>query len=170
MNNVSYKIAVKAMMYISAQGNISFLEDHGIMQEEWETLVQDRAWSKEQKSRCRTTLNQVIYGVMDEMNIPRIQLPAEMLAACIAVFIKPINGVTACCWMERTVSAIQLGMEEHDAVPCTASQLISLVIQLYRSTEHIQAISQFDVKTNRLITKYEEKESKQKKENKKESA
>jgi hypothetical protein len=67
---------------------------------------------------------------MDSLGVPRFQVPAEWIAACIAIFVAPINIQVACRFFEvsQTAEATGRGVDEVD--PCTAKQLFALVQQL----------------------------------------
>lgn len=74
-------------------------------------------------------MDAVMYGIMDEQGISRVELPAEHIAAVMYVTIMPINTYAACHWAERlTPPALQIALGEDDRTePITANRLYALV-------------------------------------------
>ena len=73
------------------------------------------------------TLDTFLYGMLDVLALPRISVPAEYVAATIAVTVDALNIMVACRWMEKVDAGAAYDLAEGtEAQPATARQLFAL--------------------------------------------
>ena len=78
------------------------------------------------------TLDTFLYGMLDVLALPRISVPAEYVAATIAVTVDALNIMVACRWMEKVDAGAAADLAEGtEAQPATARQLFALCTALY---------------------------------------
>lgn len=149
--SLTYEVAVRAMSMIVNQGRLNHLETIGLSNEDFKKVTSDVPWTGQDRNRVTAALNTLMSGVLDTAGVPRFALPAEWVAACIAVFVSPINVSLACCYVERPGSAAEIGSGEEEFEKCTAKQLFSLIVQFHGGIEHVQARLDFERKTKLRI-------------------
>lgn len=116
--------------YLSADFNAL-----GITPQDWGVLTQAQPWRRDQLNRVMRTLTAVNYGVLEVMNIPKIQVPAEFVACAIAATVHPGNQMVACQWhaFERVTGVPVDDLAERNPAgydPATPEQLFALVLKL----------------------------------------
>lgn len=131
-----------AAMQMIAQGGaemaLSFLN---ISAEDVALCKGATAWSTTDRPRVRRVLDAYLYGCVDALGLPRFELPAEYVAAIIAVFVHPCNYFAACTWITGAVSQEELLSGKSGKVPegfekVKPSQLFAIIIELQtKSTE-----------------------------------
>lgn len=145
--SLNYVIAKRAMSMIAQQGTLGHLDVIGLSSEDFDRVTGNRPWQGSERNQITVALNTLLSGVLDAAGRPRFSLPAEWVAAAIAVFVSPINIQLACDYVERpgTASDLGRGVEEFDR--CTARQLFALIVQFHGSKEHTEARRQFEKQT-----------------------
>lgn len=159
---MQYKVARGAMALIANQAKHGSLDTLGVSAEDFKKLSGDSPWMSTDRNRMNLVLSSLLSSTMDIIGVPRFQMPAEYIAAGIALFIAPINVQIACRFMERVPSAETLGrgLENSDIV--TASQLFALVCQLVADPATSHAVILFERNTSIRIENahiYGDKES-----------
>ena len=99
-----------------------------------------------------------MFGTMDVLGLPRIQIPAEFLAAGISMFVQPSNLMVACRWMEQNSQTAEAQGNPQGTVnreSIAAEQLFSLCLQLVNDEQVAVCRAQFETRTNQAITKAE---------------
>lgn len=162
---MQYKVARGAMSMISEQSLNGSIDTLGVSSEDFKKLSASVPWMATDRNRMMMILTSLLSSTMDIIGVPRFQLPAEYIAAGIALFVAPINVQTACRFMERTPTAEQLGrgVERGDVV--TAQQLFALTIQLIADPDTSHAVILFERNTGVRIENahmYSEDEEKSK--------
>ena len=75
-------------------------------------------------------MDSVLFGALDVLGLPRFELPAEYIAAWIALLVSPVNYETACVWYHGAQPVENLA-ETPEIAPIaegiTARQLFALV-------------------------------------------
>lgn len=153
--SLNYVVAKRAMAMIAAQGTMGHLDVIGLSREDFTRVTGAVPWLGTDRNRITVALNTLLSGVLDAAGVPRFALPAEWVAAAIAVFVSPINIHLACSYVERpgTASDLGRGVEEFDR--CTAQQLFALIVQFYGSDAHVEARRQFEAKTQLKLDQLE---------------
>ena len=91
------------------------------------------------------------------MGVARFELPAEYVAASIAMFVHPNNSMVACRLFERTVSSKDLSRGDKTK-PMEADKLFALVVELYSSSAATAGTNTAEPRTVvslDIITEYE---------------
>lgn len=135
--------------YSAALASIRLSAESGIMditKEDYEFLTGDTVWTAVDRSRARRCVEAAVYGALDYMGFPRIQVNAEYVAGVIACYVHPVNILTGCTIMagcEFTENIIN-GVE----MPLSAGQLFAHVIQVKAGNdEYINLCHDNQVKT-----------------------
>lgn len=120
------------------------LEALGITEEQLELTTQEAGWGYEQRNLVTRCLVALLHGTTEQLALPKINLPAEYVAACLVAVVHPANLHAACSWLSsdsRTGAPAQAMASGQDAGPTyenvSASQLMALcceAMQLDRTT------------------------------------
>jgi len=148
---MQYKVARGAMALIAHQCKNGDLDSMGVTLEDFKKLTSHTPWLAPDRNRMNQVFNSIMSGTMDVVGVPRFQMPAEYIAAGIAMFVAPINIHVACRFMERIPTAESLGRGLDQADMCTAQQLFSLVVQLVADPETSHAKVLFERNTQMRI-------------------
>ena len=68
----------------------------GIGAADWEVLKSADYWTRQQADTARSAIDKLLSHSLAASGLPPIQVPAEYVAACIAVVIAPCNWMAAC--------------------------------------------------------------------------
>jgi len=133
-SDISYEM-VKAAMSIIADGGSDGLLD--LTPEDWNILTGQTIWLARDRAAARRGLQAACFGTLDAIGMTPFELPAEFVAAAIAMFVSPCNLQIAanemCLQAKATVS--DLSSEKDEGLePMRASQLFALVCQAYGET------------------------------------
>lgn len=91
---------VRGALSVISNGNvIDAAQSCGCTESDWKLLTGSKVWIGVDRPRVKRLLDSLIYGVVDTLGLPRFELPAEYAAACIAMFVSPINYFPACSWV-----------------------------------------------------------------------
>lgn len=153
---MQYKVAQGNMSFLARQAKQGHLDNIGVSMDDFRKVTQDVPWLGVDRSRVNSTLNTLITSTVDIIGMSRFQLPAEYIAAGIAMFVAPINVNAACIWMERAPTSEDLGRGLDEPLSCTASQLFALVTQLLADPEHSSAKHLFEKNTSIAIGRSKE--------------
>lgn len=109
-----------------------------IMEADRERLSSDVPWTVSDRGRMTRALEQVLAGGTELAGLPPVVLPAEFVAAAIALCVHPVNHLVACAWCGEKLS---LQTEANGAVDgvvtpgvhevVTPRKLLALTIQAY---------------------------------------
>ena len=90
MFNIRYQAALSCVTIAAEQGYVDLDAD------EIDFIQTQRLWLATDRSRARRILETFVYGALDLQGLPRFPVPAEYLAACIALNVHPSNYMAAC--------------------------------------------------------------------------
>lgn len=147
MVSLNYQVARGAMSMIANQARIGHLDNIGISIEDFEKVNGQVPWMAVDRNRVTLALNTMLTSTLDVIGLPRFQLPAEYMAAGIALFVAPINVHSACRFIERPGSSESLGRGVDEPERCTAQQLFALIVQLVSDPERSAAKHMFERNT-----------------------
>lgn len=164
--SLNYTVAKRAMSMIANQGRFGHLDTIGISIDDFNKVIGDTPWLGSDRNRVTVALNTLLSGVLDAAGVERFNLPAEWVAAAIAVFVSPINIQLACRYVERPGGASDLGRGVDEFDRCSAQQLFALIVQFHGSNEWAEARQQFERNTKLKLDEMK-KESNMKEEKKK---
>ena len=109
-----------------------------LMEADRERLSSEVPWTVSDRGRMTRALEQVLAGGTELAGLPPVSLPAEFVAAAIALTVHPVNHLVACSWSGEKLS-LQTeanGYIEGQSTPCchevvTPRKLLALTIQAY---------------------------------------
>lgn len=107
-------------------------------QEKWELLSGGQPWTHETKDSAETYLRAIISGTLSMAGLPKIQIPAEVVATLINMFVHPVNWWCASNFFEKVQTALDMAQEnDHERV--TAKEVFAMC-QLINTTAHKKEI------------------------------
>lgn len=88
-----------ALTVLSNGSVVDAAQSCGCTESDWKLLTGSKVFIGVDRPRVKRLLDNIIYGVVDTLGLPRFELPAEYAAACIAMFVNPVNFFPACSWI-----------------------------------------------------------------------
>lgn len=141
------KGAMQALTEGTATGSLSAL---GLLSDDLKLVTGAIPWTAAERNIVTRTLDALQYGTMDLIGLPRFTIPAEYVAAAIAMFVHPTNIMVACRWLESGQnSANYLGDPSGSSTnteEIEASQLFALVIQTLNTVDAPLFRKQFETR------------------------
>lgn len=130
-----YAAAMGALEIIKTHANAATAISMGMTEKTYTDMTSAAPWIASQRADIRASLETLCHSSTEVMGLPRFELPAEYVAAVIAVFVHPCNIAVACSWME---GRLPRAMDLHgrgDSTPqgmehLTASQLFAMVLDI----------------------------------------
>ena len=80
----------------------------GISQSDFDAVTGPTLWVPSQRDTARKVLDTICFGAVDAVGLPRPEIPSEYVAAVIALFVNPINAMSACSLYNSTSPASHL--------------------------------------------------------------
>lgn len=150
---------IKGSMQALANGQaVGTLENLGLIAEDIKLVTGGTAWQNAERHRITKTLDALQYGTMDLIGLPRFTVPAEYVAAVIAMFVHPANIMVACRWMEsgqNSVSFMGDPSSTTNTEAISAGQLFALCLQSISQIDSQAFRKQFETRVNLAINKGE---------------
>lgn len=147
-NKVSFPVAINCMNLIKEGACNDAFESLGIIPEDFHLVTMSVPYVGADRHRVTHVLNSLIWGTLDVVGLPRIEVPTEFIASVISVFVSPGNLAVACRWMEAGAAAEDLAAGG-SLEPVTARQLFALCCQL--SSEAPAAAVRWEQRTGRAV-------------------
>ena len=97
-----FKIARANMGFIAESGRKGYLDSVGVSQEDYCLINGKKAWSSAEKNRVVQGINALLQGTVSLCGLAPFQLPAEFVAAGIAMWVDPVNIQAACRLMDAS--------------------------------------------------------------------
>lgn len=91
MHGSNYEVSRASLGFVAQQAKHGMLSGLGISKVDFDKLTGDSPWIPAERTRIGQLLQQLAWGSSDAMGLPRHELPAEVWAAVIALYIAPIN-------------------------------------------------------------------------------
>lgn len=152
---LQFNVACGSMSMIAQMGRQGYLSQIGITPDDFELVSGNVVWKGSDRNRVQQIINNLMFSTMDICGTPRFQIPAEYIAATIAMFVKPINMHVACRFFERASTADAMGRSLDDTETCTAQQLFALLVQLVADPTYSKARHLFERNTGLKIIEAE---------------
>lgn len=141
-------------MQVIADGGSDGLLD--LAPEDWRVLTSKSLWLAQERARARRGLQAACYGTLDAVGLTPFQLPAEFVAAAIAIFCNPCNYMIAChemCHQARS-SVTELASDYEEGLePMRPEKLFALCLQAYSDSENFR--NQFATRTTKKLEQRE---------------
>lgn len=147
-NKVSFPVAVNCMNLIKDGACNDAFEALAILPEDFELVCATVPYVGADRHRVTNVLTSLIWGTLDVVGLPRIEVPTEFIASVISVFVSPGNLAVACRWMEAGTAAETLAAGG-SLEPVTAQQLFALCCQL--ASEAPAAARRWEQRTGRAV-------------------
>ena len=144
-------VARGAMSLVGSMGKAGHLSSLGLTQTDFNKLTGEVPWLAVDRNKVSQTFHTLMNGTIDVLGIQRFEIPAEWIAANIAMYIAPINVHVACSFFSRTSTAEALGRGVTEPNPVSSAQLFALVVQLIASPEASSARELFERNTGIAI-------------------
>ena len=143
---IRYSVARGMLSAIRRGAYNGTLAPLGVSEEDFELATRDEVWTRNDRQSVVQTIEAVAHGGMDLLALPRLELPAEYLAAIIATIVRPVNFQIACRWLERGVTVAAEGIEDGSLEPVKANVLFVLTCELFGDEECTKARSVLEKK------------------------
>ena len=143
-------IARGCMVDIANGATPSDLASMGITETDYKKMTSFNSWQIADRVRVRSTIDALLGGSLDAAGMNRFELPVEYVAAVLRCFVKPVNMLKACKWLETSMQECEvLARDGAGTEPIRAAQLFALVCELgsQDQSEVDRAISAFEAKT-----------------------
>lgn len=153
---LSLQTAVGSMRLIARGAPGMAIDKLGVTEDDLALTTGDVPWTTSDRNRVRKTLDSFIYGVIEDLGLPRFELPAEYIAAVISTFVAPVNYFPACSWITARMSNEELSTGIKGTTPqgferVTPEQLFAIVVQLVNEADKTAAA--YAAKTQAVITR-----------------
>lgn len=157
---VSIEVARNCMILIRDGAASDAFEALGISSADFILVTGNSAWVGADRGRVSGVLTLLTHGVLDVLQLPRIEVPAEFVASVLSTFVSPGNLAVACRWMEAGPTADSLSVGGSiEAV--TAARLFAMCCQLANDGPGAQA--QWRKRTGRAVLEAVESSSEESK-------
>lgn len=147
-NKVSYSVARNCMTLIKDGGVNDAFESLGINPEDFDLVCSNVPFVGVDRNRVTSVLTSLIWGTLDVVGLPRIEVPTEFIASVLCVFVSAGNLAVACRFMESGSPAEDLAAGG-SLEPVTADQLFALCCQLW--SEAPAATAAWERRTGRAV-------------------
>jgi len=103
---------------------------YGLMQADFELLIQEEHWTPDDARRIRSILAAVIEVSLTIAGMPAVPLPGQYAAAVIAILVSPANRIVACMKVPETFDAVTASglHQDFEVRPMRPEQMIALVL------------------------------------------
>lgn len=149
---MNVNVALKCMSLLASQAQRDSLSIAGLTPEDFHKVVADIAWIGSDRQRITQHFEALLVGTIDALGLPRFRMPAEWIAAGIAMFVADVNIHTACKFFEKSPTVDELARgSEYDVA--TSSQLFALTLLLKSDPIRSSARALWDKKVGYALTK-----------------
>lgn len=154
---LNYKF-VRGCMQALAEGIALPGEMSPVMKENIKVVTSPKLWSVGNQAIIERTLEDLVYAPADMVNIERPQIPAEMWAGVIAMFVKPVNWYVASSWIcKKTIrtadSLSHPNGNQSDSEVVTSGKLNAQIMQAYSTGDAEEFCEQFNARVGLSVAK-----------------
>ena len=105
-------------------------KEFGIAETDWLLITQEEHWTPSQQRTARAVIAQVVEVALQVSGMPPVPLPAQYVAAVIAIVVAPANRLVAAMKAPDTFDAFQASglAQTVEVVPASREQMMSLVM------------------------------------------
>lgn len=146
-------LTARNCLHIVAKGGCDAVAAFGVAKPDFDLVTRREPWLGTDRERVVRVLNSLLFGSLDLLGLPRIQAPAEYIAAVLVTFVAPVNYQLACRFFEqsRPVDDLALNPGSQAMETVTASQLFAMVIDLYDPAALSQTAAAFEKRVGLAI-------------------
>lgn len=145
-------VALGSMKILVGMGRVGLLDSIGVSRGDFDRFVGDDPWLQTDRYRMAEMIHALANASLDAQGLPRFSLPAEYIAATIAMFVHPMNALMAARIAPPAISAAD-GGRGVTPQPCTSEQIFALLVQLYAHSGRGQARASFEKLTKVSLDK-----------------
>jgi len=110
----------------------SIHREHGIMDADWRLLTQETNWTPSEARKIRSLLASVVEVCMTIAGMPPVPLPAQYVAATIAIVVAPANRMVAAMKAPDTFDAFSAsGLNQEMEVKTTEREQMMALVMAY---------------------------------------
>lgn len=126
MNGQFYLSAIRM---VATDSFVRVVVNGGVNQSDMDLFTGSGLWTPELRTRMRRVMDTVVYGICDMAMLPRVDLPAEIPAAIIAMMCAPCNWYVAASWLAGLRPAHDLAQAEETVQieRVSAGRMITLI-------------------------------------------
>lgn len=133
------------------------LVGYGVSKEQLKKVMNPAPWLGAERAAVRRTLDSLVYATVDCAGLPRIDLPAEYVAAVISVFVHPTNLMVACVFMEGKHNWVdEVARAANDPIQglerVSASELFGIICEILGDSEFPNARAAIEHKMARKVS------------------
>ena len=156
--SLSLSVCLSAMDALCKGTATGPLQTLGLLPNELELVTGNVPWKASERNQVSKSLHTLMYSTQDALGLQRFEVPAEYVAATIAMFVRPANIMVACSWMEADLlSASAIGnphLESINRNEIRAAQLFALVLQILQESATVSSCrAQFEARVGMSIDK-----------------
>ena len=155
---LSLEVCLSSMQMLASGAACGPLQSLGLLPNELELVTGQNPWRTDQRNQVSKILHTLMYSTLDALGLHRFAVPAEYVAATIAMFVKPRNSLVACSWMEADLlTASAIGNPNVDSVnrnEIKAEQLHAIILQIRQQNAIVSSCrAQFEARVGMAIDK-----------------
>jgi len=130
---VNKQFYISSMQHLLVPEFQRTLRNAGVSQAHVDVLRQPGLWTSDQRVAVRQTLDAVIYACTDMAGLPRVDIPAEYVAAVVATLVSPVNFLVLASWVADHKPARDLAQAEENVQiqRVHAGKMASLIIMAH---------------------------------------
>jgi len=151
MTQLRIEVAMGAMSILRENSLNSDFSAFGISEKEYELMAGERPWQGTDRSTVRRVLDCMIWGIMDNIGVPRFNPPMEYVASVLSAFVNGTNMMLACRWIEGGTRAEDIVRDHEDAEHIDARRLFAFIVLLRGADTSVR--DQFEKKVGYAIRK-----------------
>lgn len=156
--------ALGAVRTIAEESIHDHLYGSEIDPKDMELVMSDVPWGRKHRIPVIQTMEKLIHGSLEAVDLPKFEVPSEYIAAVIASVCAPTNFQVACRWIERGISHSASAIEDGSMEPIKAAQLFVLVIDHYGAEPTAKARANLEVRLRELAGRAREDQATKNKE------
>ncbi|UOF79415.1 scaffold protein [Microviridae sp.] len=157
LGSVNYKVARNMMKALASQAKAGFLDNVAVSKKDWDDVSKESIWVGPERNRITAAFYALLTSATDAFGFDRIKLPAEWIAAGIALWVAPCNWLTACRFFENqniTTADNQGRGKAGDDYYVSGDQLAAIVAQLEGDPDQSAAAYDFYRNTGIAIERF----------------
>lgn len=134
--------------YMTTLASIKLVEDSGLLdliEEDFAFLTTTKPWINVDRSRARRCMEAATYGSIDVLGLPRIVVPAEFISGVIALFVSPVNTLSACAimdgveWSDNSLNGIEAPVSANELCIHTLRIRAGICDEIEQRLKHVRS-------------------------------
>ena len=152
MSNLSHAVLNGHLTLIANGLHKPSINALGLSNDDWEQLTGNTPWTVSDRPKVSRTLTDLIYASVELLGLPRFRIPAEYVAAVVAVFVAPANIFAASSWVGSDLIASEDLISGKAASPVGTDEVFALVGVAYANAQqHTEFCNRFEANVGRRL-------------------